>query len=441
MEGEAAKMNELFKKDITIRILSVFFAVVLWFFVLSDVNPISTIYINVPLKFINEGSLAEKGLGIKNKNYQKDITVAVEGRKSEIKNISENNFEAYVDFSKIKDVGTNELPIDIKKAPEGIKIKYLNYRSIKVDVEKIEEKTFNVDVKIVGNPKSKYIVVNKTASPNTISISGLQSLIESIASVSVQVDVNDLDRDLLVRKDCRVFNANGEEITEFSEKYGVDVTLEVAKEVPVVPVINGNLAEDCVEKSRTVTPEKVLIKGPADILSQIEELYTEPVEIGKADSSIKVKSNIIQPKGTSLYRSPKEAEINITVEKLAVREFTIDRSTINIVSDDAYSQNIYKVEIVTPSVLIKVKGTSSDVEKIQENKLFPTIYLNHIIEGVQKVPLSISVPQGVSLADSYTVEVKITKVEDKNTEPVQNTQDGNPNNGQDASRTPEKAAN
>ena len=64
-------MSELFKKDIGIKVISLFFAVVLWFFVLDSSNPVISHDFNIPLKIENEDSLKENGFVIVNKNFSK----------------------------------------------------------------------------------------------------------------------------------------------------------------------------------------------------------------------------------------------------------------------------------------------------------------------------------------------------------------------------------
>jgi YbbR domain-containing protein len=99
MEGEI-QVSELLRKDITIRIISILFAVVLWFFVLDSDNPIGTVVISVPLKVVNEDTLSDRGILLKNKDFTKTVEVFVKGRKDKIKNLTANDFEAVSIFPK-----------------------------------------------------------------------------------------------------------------------------------------------------------------------------------------------------------------------------------------------------------------------------------------------------------------------------------------------------
>ena len=56
MEGEA-QMNELMKKDISIKAVSIFLAVLFWLYVLNVDNPYQLKRIPVQVKIENESSL------------------------------------------------------------------------------------------------------------------------------------------------------------------------------------------------------------------------------------------------------------------------------------------------------------------------------------------------------------------------------------------------
>ena len=402
-------MNKLLKNDLVIRIISILFAIILWFFVLSDTNPYSTVYISVPIRFLNENTIQEKGLEIKNKNYQREIIVSVEGRTAMVNSIDSSYFDAVVDFSEVKEAGIVDVGVKFTKLKDNVNVKSYNPVSIKLELERIEEKTFEIQVRTEGIPKEKYYIIGGSTVPNTITIRGIESMISSIASTVVTVDVNGLDQNLVVKKDCKLYDINGNEITELSGRYIVDVKVDVAKEVAVVPVIQGMVSSGYVEKERFVYPQSIMIKGAPEILTGINEIRTVPVSIEGYTSNLDVKVPLNLPEGVELYNFANEVRINISVEQLATREFNISRGEINLVNEN--SGQHYKVEIITPSVNVKVRGGREEVERVEQSKLMPTVYLNYVTEGTHKLPLNIVLPNNVKLVEDIFVEVKVTKVE------------------------------
>jgi len=109
MEGEV-KVNKLMERDINIKILSILFAVLLWVYVINISNPIDVKIVSVPLKVINENTLQQKELFIKNKDYQSNVVVTVRGRKQQLENINEGSFQtAVLDLSEITGPGDVQL--------------------------------------------------------------------------------------------------------------------------------------------------------------------------------------------------------------------------------------------------------------------------------------------------------------------------------------------
>lgn len=412
MEGEV-QVNELIKKDITMKIISIIFAVILWFVALGNVNPITTMNISVPLKVLNSNMLAEKGIGIKGNNIPSDITITISGRRKQIRDVSSKDFEASIDLADINEVGVKEIPITLKKNKDGIRVKNTDKLVLRLEFEKISSKFFNVEVKTEGNIKEGYIIIGKSASPDVIALSGLESTINSVASIVVFVDITNLDRDLIVRKDCKVLDSNGEDISEFSGKYNVDVSLQVAKQVPVLPLLNNSSSDGSIVKASSVNPNKVYITGSFDLISQINELYTQAIDISNINDTTTLTVPIVLPEGVSLYNSPQEAQVSVTVEKAGTREITIDRSIISIKSNNNTSG--YKIEITTPSVVAKLKGMVSVLNQIDPQSLAPVIDVTNMTEGTHTVPLNLTLPDGVSLVEDSFADVKITKVEDVNT--------------------------
>ena len=66
-------MNGLLKKDMNLRIISVLFAVFLWFFVLDSSNPISSVEISIPLNIVNEDIMKDRGIIVKERKFQKSV--------------------------------------------------------------------------------------------------------------------------------------------------------------------------------------------------------------------------------------------------------------------------------------------------------------------------------------------------------------------------------
>jgi YbbR domain-containing protein len=406
MEGEG-QMNDLLKKDIVIKIVSVLLAILLWLYVLNIDNPYKNKPLTIPIKVENINTLQEKGLALKNDNFTRNVEVIIRGREEVLNKISPGDFQAILDFSKVKSVDDKTLKIDFIYDIDDITITVMIPRSVNIELEKIEKKAFPLQVELTGQPKENYKIINMTQVPESVTLEDVESVINQVASVKSFIDISNLDDDKTVKQECKVYDKNGKEITKLSKNLSVEVKLEVAKEVPVNLVVTGKPAQDYLEGEKKISPEKVLIAGPKEIVSGIAGLKTEPVSIENSRENVSTKTAISLPEGVRLVNSPKEVLVNITIESLVNKSFTIAKDDIAILNFS--DEELLDFEIVTESVEITLKGKQADLQNISAARMKPSIDVGGLEEGTHSVPLNIELPAGVRLLEKRNIEVKITK--------------------------------
>ncbi|RCX17226.1 YbbR domain-containing protein [Anaerobacterium chartisolvens] len=413
-------MNELLKKDIIIKILSVVFAIVLWFVI----NPIQTRTISVYLTVKNEDTLKNKNLILKNKNYSRTVEVVIRGNNEKIKNVTRDDFEASIDFSKITSVYDTELKIDGPKyigKEDGIIIKDVLQTSVQVELQRLEKDAFVVEGVISGSPKPGYKVVYTDVSPNSIVLQGADALIKSAASIKTVIDVSNIDRDIVQKKQpCKVYDINGKEILELSQDLYVDVTVHVGKEVAVTAAIKGSPAINYVVGEIKTTPEKLLITGSPEVLSKINELKTSPVDIDGASKNIEEVSSIVFPTGVKAIDAQiKEVTVNVGIQQSYSKEITIPKSDISIINklDDSFTY-----EIKDDSITVKLWGPEPALNLVSIDSLNPFIDASGFTEGAHRATLKVRLPYDARLDRDYYVNISISKIADTNAETEQNVE-------------------
>jgi YbbR domain-containing protein len=105
-------MMNFLRKDLSLKILSVLLAIILWFIVSNSVNPLKQTRITVPLAIINKQALVDKGIVITNEKYTKNVILTVEARENIIQNLTANDFLVNLDLSKVKSVSDTEIGVD-----------------------------------------------------------------------------------------------------------------------------------------------------------------------------------------------------------------------------------------------------------------------------------------------------------------------------------------
>lgn len=410
MEGEI-KVKEYLKKDLTYKILSIVFAILLWF----TINPVKTGYFTVPINIINEESLKANGLVLNSNSFTKYTTVTVRERVDVLDAIKDSDFEVTLDLSKVKTIEDKviELNPPLYLGRENISSNSIDIKPkfVELDLGKIEENPFVVQVETSGDLASGYEIITKTANPETVKIEALDSVIANVGAVKTYIDVSGLNRNLQIQKKCKVYNKSGEEMPELSKGLNVIVNIEVGKRVPVIPITEGKPDKDYVEGISKVKPASVLlteIDGKADTLSQINEVTTVPVNLENATQTFTKQVLLQLPEGVKVVNSSREVSVEVEIIPLVERSFVIVPGNITIIGKTAEENYIYK--IIEP-VTIKLKGKADDLNKIRATDLIPSIDVEKLDEGMHNALLSVILPSGITQVENVLVPVNITKAE------------------------------
>ncbi|HBQ63380.1 MAG TPA: hypothetical protein DD727_00330 [Clostridiales bacterium] len=406
---ERKKANDFIKSKLLVRLFSILMGIVLWFAVLNIVNPDRSRQLTIPLTFLNTKALDEAGLGILSVDYPREVTLTLEGRNAEVSGLLEKDFTASVDMKQIVSEGEYTLRILVNSLRNAnYRIKSMEPADLKLTVEPVVEKLFNVDIQLEGRLPDGYEIIRTVPNPADMVISSLRSLVASVDRIIVPVDVNGLDRSVSIRRFCRIYNRAGEEIPAFKEKYSVDTNISIARRVGVLPVITGKPAGDSYVSTRTPDPETVLVTGSQDVLSELEWLNTYAVDISGIAADTVYTAYLELPEGVTLV-DPANSQVSVTVSvgTLLTMELSLEKSGIRITGADGEVQLAY--EILTPSVVVRVKGLSKDLEGFTIDRIQPAVNVKLLKTGVHRLPLEFQGTDGVSVIGSYFVEVSVTE--------------------------------
>jgi len=400
-------MNDLLKRNTTVKIMSILFAVFLWIFVLDSTNPIMSTDFNVPLRVENEDVLKNKNILIKDANFPRTVTVSIKGRQDKVRRINSSEIDAVVDLSKISDESTGFLYVEIYKIPDGVSFESVSPRGVSFELEKIGENPYSVEIVTTGDTQENYKVVGVTVSPKTISIEATDSIINSIGQVKAFADITGIKDDTSLNLKCKVYDKDGNEMSVFDNKYSVEAKIEVAKEVSVIPVVKGKPAKNYVDGMHKVLPDKVFISGSSSVIDYIDNIKTETIDIENLSASTIKTANIVLPDGVNLVDSQKSVSVNVAIVPLSVKNYKI--KTEDIILENEVTDGSLSYKIVDGEIDIEIKGTKEELDKIDEGKLKPSIDVSGLKEGSYKRTLKFVLPSTLKLSEDVEVEVVVSK--------------------------------
>ena len=181
--------------DFGLRIVSIIFAVIIWFGMsITQYPTISRTFTKVPVTFSLDGTQAkDKGLSVLNKDEVDDITVEVEisGMNYEIGGYTASDLIATVDASEVTKEGTYDLEIEVRSAhtTDKVSITSVTPDTVSVTFDKITTKKIPVVAEApLVTAMDGYTLRDTTVSPETVTIEGPQNDIDKISKAVVSIE-------------------------------------------------------------------------------------------------------------------------------------------------------------------------------------------------------------------------------------------------------------
>ena len=217
-------MKEKIFKNFSLKLLSAVFAVVLWTVIVNIYDPnTSYTFSNITVQLINTQSLTDKDYSYEVVDGGK-ISVTVSGPKSVVTDLKTSDISATADLSKVT-AFTDYVDIQVQVIKDGQVLNNVEAvprtSALKLSIENRDTKTLSLDVNTTGSTASGYTVASTSSSPTYIKVTGPTSLLESVAALSVNIDVSGAKEDISTSADVKMLDEDGNEIVNDNIKPGI----------------------------------------------------------------------------------------------------------------------------------------------------------------------------------------------------------------------------
>ena len=414
------------KQKIIVQLVCILLSLGLWIYVTNIENPLKSYELNnVPVEILNSDSLKDAGLAL-SPNQDFYVKLKIEGNAQELFSIDKSDFKITVDLSEfVLKKGENKIAVNIQEAPSAVKIKNSSGLTITVNTEEYSTKEVPVKSEINVISKSSYYVATPVFSPETVVVSGPESLVNKVTKVIAEGEESNAVKTIVKNYIMLPVDDNGNEVTgvQLSQKW-VEATIEIneGKTVPIKINTTGTLPNGLRLKSISSDITEIGITGPGEILSNVSEIGTEVIDLSGIKDSTTVEVALGIPDGISIHNGESSIKVNILVDKVQTKEFTIPYSIVGTTAEGL---------TIVPSldkVTITVSGYADVLDNLTEANFAAELDVSEYTEEGEytKVPT-------VNLVDIENVnidsvsEVKLTISKDAQTgtnDP--NTSTGNP---------------
>lgn len=318
------------KQKVIVQLVCLLLSIGLWIYVTNIENPIKSYELGrVPVEIKNVDSLKDAGLALA-PNQEFYVNLKIEGNSQDLFRVDKSDFTISVDLSEfVLKNGENKIAVNIESVPSTVKIKNSNGLAITVNTEAYATKEVPVKSKINVMSKSSYYVATPVFSPETIVVSGAESLVNSVTKVVAEGEESNAVKTII--KDYIVIpvDEDDNEIkgVQLSQKWA-EATIQInqGKTVPIKINTTGILGKGLKLKSISSTITEIGITGSEAVLNSISEIETETINLSEITDSTNIDVALGIPDGILIHNGENSITVNIVLEKVKTREFTIDYS-------------------------------------------------------------------------------------------------------------------
>lgn len=349
-------------------LLSVAFAVGMWFYVVTVVSPDSDkSFYNIKVDIEGERLLNDQGLVITNIKNLPTVTLQLNGNRIDLNKLSSDIINISVDVSKISEAGKHDLPYTITfpgdVASNAFTVLNKAPGSVQVVVDDRLSKNVPVKINYVGEVSENYLAdKDKAEYTRFVNVSGPKTVVELIYNAQIEVNLEGRKENLadsftytLCGADGKPVNAEG--VTTDVGK--VDLSLRIAQVKTVkldVTLKNGSGATkaDCEYKLST---ESIQVFGNPDKLSKVPDvLFLGEIDLGEirenmtdAEKDEKLKFKVTLPEGvTNLTTGADWVNVTVTFPELAEKTMSVKSFKLIGVQDGLVGKvNNKEIENVT----------------------------------------------------------------------------------------------
>ncbi len=392
-----------FLKNIDIKLLSLFLAIILWLYIASGENPMVENFIDISLTQTN----LNEGLVIK--EFPTNVSVGIKGPKNIINNISSYQISGIVDFSEINKEGLHKLKVEVA-APKKTQITRIIPSEIKVEVEKVLTKKAEVGYSLIGIPEKGYSLADEPQfNPSKVKIIGAQSVLENVKQIICAIDISGIKEDLNRKIKVKAIDANGNEIKEVKiEPDILEVSISLTrgypeKQLAVKPRIIGKPAPGYYISQILSNPDEIKIFGNYSKISNLEFLETIPIDVNGITKTLSVKVPPALDEGLNIV----EGEVRLIEVTIQVKEVIVQKTIKNIPVLPRNISPFVSCEIKPEVVDITVEGKNILIDKLKAEDIKAFMKFTDNFKVEQRVKVQVDLPEGISLIKVEPEEVTV----------------------------------
>lgn len=374
-------VKKFIKQNIKAKLVAILIASVAWIFVSSNQSLMGKFPNQIPVKVSN---LSVDYVGFLD---EEDVEIYLMAEPSVWNTLTKDSFVATVDVAGLSE-GTFDLEVKVSSNVQGVQITRVEPSKVFVNIEKIISKDLPVNIKIDGDPADGMVVGETSTNVESVKVRGPESLIKMVSEATAEVKLNGESNDFTREVTLNALSENNSELDQIifvPDKVTVNVAIVKGgnnKTVGVKLNAKNNLPENYYISKITLSPSTVDITGQRSILSGINYIETEPIDLSLITSNISKDLLLVLPNGVALQKGAgASTRVNIEIGSISLG--------ISIVPEISYIGLSPGLRVTsTDPESVKITASSTGQNLVSNNNFKLEINLSGLGVGTHTVPLS-----------------------------------------------------
>ena len=407
-------------------IVSVLIAFLVWFYV-NNTSSVELSVDDIPVEFLNESSLANKGLVlISGGDTTVDMVFIVP--RSQSYNFDASRVRLIADLNSVNSTGTQSLSYNVASYPRGVDpsqvtVKSPAVRTVSVRVgELFRRDDVEIRCKLVGNVADGYAAGSLRLQPEYLEIWGQQSDVMQVSYAQVTLNIENARSTVAEILEYQLYDYN-DELIENSSIHAASDTVQVT--MPVISATDVPLVVNFIEEPGVRTSSfdysldvsSVTLSGDANEIAALGEIVLGEVVLADIEDEIQITYEIPVPEGLRNLSGVTAATLTIANRDLTTRDFTVTQFDYENFGDEDRT-----VEVVTSSLRVTLRGARDTLEAITADQIQAVANLAGVADasGTYTVDAEIRVEGdpdvGATEAHELTVRIGLPETEEESEE-------------------------
>ncbi len=278
-------MKKFFKENWITLTISFLSAVVIWIYVVYQVNPtFETTIKNVPVTYTRYSQDFNNGKLILSDKSAETANIKIRGKRGVLSKIGKDDINCTVDMSNVSSSGTHKIPVNVSFNASGIELVSKDPYSVSINVDDVVTNELEINVDTRGTPADGYVYESLEYSVDKVRISGAKSIVKKVKKAKVNVDISDKSesqngRYKIILEDKEGNEMSEEGITKNISYIEVKCNIYLLKEVKIKAKLSSDKNNQGKKVTAVIKPETIKVLGNNSEALDIDEVFTELIDV------------------------------------------------------------------------------------------------------------------------------------------------------------------